>query len=1008
MLARALALIAAGTASLASAPAAAETAAPNSFEVAAFCAGAALAAIPPPDGQNAPDAELVALANHWTARAFAGAAETKLDEATALEQVNQQTRALVEGFEEGVAPFYDLPLCEDGGESLLWSRVPARWDQEGSAWRPHPVSLDRLADDREIEVFRSMSGRLRPRYAQLSAREAFARDVRIIALQRALAAAQGETAGWLAWGLGAELQARQIGVGGLNIEHAIAALEHASGLLDAAGPRAGRTQSALCFAYLTRIGGSRADNLERAIAACRTALAGLDRPETREAWANTQLILAGALHDRMRGSRAANIENAIAADRAALSARSREADPVLWATTQINLGVHLGGRIEGERQDNIEAALAALDAAATVITPEFAPEAWQTLQNNRAPLLAERENGGLAANQEAAIGLLEPILASPLASGSLRSAVNYQLGEVYRRRLTGERRANLEEAVRRYRDAVLGDPLSERWPIVAGRALGGALIALGRFEEARDALKIAARAAETEIGLGIDEALLRDVLSDAADIYVLEAYALARLGKADEALAALSAGKARLLFTALSAADLDLPPAEKNELFALRGELQRREAEIERAVREESAGTATDTLAVVDLEPLRRRILELYAKGANARVAQPRLATLSFEGALIAPVITEFGALALVARSGGEVRSFDLPGLTRDRLQPLVERISRRRQAAPLKPPEDRELDVLQLELGALLGDGVRAALGAAGVAPGTPLTVLPDGPTAILPLGLARAGEGGRSLIEDFQLRFVPSIAALQASRRRAAGARNNRLGLLEAPDDAQLDFAAVEARMVEARFAEPARATWRQPGRAALLAGLGSKNYWHFATHGWFDWEDPRSSGVVIGRGGEKLTLGDLLETREQIGSPRLVVLSACSTGVSEVGRNPEEFFGLPTGYLFAGAAGVVASLWPVNDLSTAFLMGKFYDLHLAEGAPPARALRAAQLWLKDATVAELRSYVAAKQQAGALPAQQATLLLDELEVLGINGDGARPFAAPKHWGAFVIYGE
>ena len=49
-----------------------------------------------------------------------------------------------------------------------------------------------------------------------------------------------------------------------------------------------------------------------------------------------------------------------------------------------------------------------------------------------------------------------------------------------------------------------------------------------------------------------------------------------------------------------------------------------------------------------------------------------------------------------------------------------------------------------------------------------------------------------------------------------------------------------------------------------------------------------------------------------------------------------------GLPAGFLQAGVPGVVATLWPVNDRSTAVLVAEFYRLLLAERQDPATALR------------------------------------------------------------------
>jgi len=57
-----------------------------------------------------------------------------------------------------------------------------------------------------------------------------------------------------------------------------------------------------------------------------------------------------------------------------------------------------------------------------------------------------------------------------------------------------------------------------------------------------------------------------------------------------------------------------------------------------------------------------------------------------------------------------------------------------------------------------------------------------------------------------------------------------------------------------------------------------------------------------------------------------------------------------GLIQGFLRAGAKQVVASLWRVEDRSTAELMSRFYRALLVEGRPPAAALRQAQLAVRS----------------------------------------------------------
>jgi CHAT domain-containing protein len=67
--------------------------------------------------------------------------------------------------------------------------------------------------------------------------------------------------------------------------------------------------------------------------------------------------------------------------------------------------------------------------------------------------------------------------------------------------------------------------------------------------------------------------------------------------------------------------------------------------------------------------------------------------------------------------------------------------------------------------------------------------------------------------------------------------------------------------------------------------------------------------------------------------LGAPRLVALSACETGLHDINRSPEEFIGLPAAFLQLGATGVLATLWPVNDASAAFLMSRFFRHHIVD---------------------------------------------------------------------------
>jgi tetratricopeptide (TPR) repeat protein len=128
-----------------------------------------------------------------------------------------------------------------------------------------------------------------------------------------------------------------------------------------------------------------------------------------------------------------------------------------------------------------------------------------------------------------------------------------------------------------------------------------------------------------------------------------------------------------------------------------------------------------------------------------------------------------------------------------------------------------------------------------------------------------------------------------------------------------------------------------------------LSSYRIVHFATHGLLNSEHPELSGVVLSLVDERgqpqdgfLRLHEIFNLRL---SAELVVLSACQTGLGKEVKG-EGLVGLTRGFMYAGAARVVASLWQVDDAATAELMKRFYRRMLKDGMRPAAALRAAQV--------------------------------------------------------------
>ncbi len=77
---------------------------------------------------------------------------------------------------------------------------------------------------------------------------------------------------------------------------------------------------------------------------------------------------------------------------------------------------------------------------------------------------------------------------------------------------------------------------------------------------------------------------------------------------------------------------------------------------------------------------------------------------------------------------------------------------------------------------------------------------------------------------------------------------------------------------------------------------------------------------------------------------------MLAGCETGMIDLTRNPDEHLGLPAALLQAGAAAVLATLWPVEAELTYAVVTQTLRAVLDEASSPAQALRQAQMRLRD----------------------------------------------------------
>jgi len=255
---------------------------------------------------------------------------------------------------------------------------------------------------------------------------------------------------------------------------------------------------------------------------------------------------------------------------------------------------------------------------------------------------------------------------------------------------------------------------------------------------------------------------------------------------------------------------------------------------------------------------------------------------------------------------------------------------------------------------------------------------------------------DGHRFLIEQFAL--ARETQAVSAQARKRSGRRAAGLGVSRPLDGHQV-LAGVRDELAAVIRTARRRRGGVLPGiirldrafTAGALARALSSQYSviHVASHFVFSAAREASSYLLLGDG-SKLTLAEFGDLR--FDAIDLVVLSACNTAVGGGhSQNGREIEGLGALVRYQGANQVLATLWPVADMTTAALMHAFYRNRYRAKLATAEALRRAQLDL-------LRGAI----EAPANTAMRALVDPDEDEVAAKANTGH-----PFYWAPYILMG-
>jgi CHAT domain-containing protein len=209
----------------------------------------------------------------------------------------------------------------------------------------------------------------------------------------------------------------------------------------------------------------------------------------------------------------------------------------------------------------------------------------------------------------------------------------------------------------------------------------------------------------------------------------------------------------------------------------------------------------------------------------------------------------------------------------------------------------------------------------------------------------------------------------------------------------------------------------------KASMLAALKqNRQLVHISSHFAFRPGDEARSFLLLGDG-TAMTLEEMKQHTDLFAGVELLTLSACNTAAQQPGANGREIDGFAELAQRLGAGSVMATLWPVADNSTPWLMREFYQTRQnGNGLSKAEAFRRAQLALLNGTA---QTKPLPEQQKGASSAVKIMIMPDdgkgatadtrgvvvrvsEKDAPAFKRDDQKPFAHPYYWSPFILIGN
>ena len=261
------------------------------------------------------------------------------------------------------------------------------------------------------------------------------------------------------------------------------------------------------------------------------------------------------------------------------------------------------------------------------------------------------------------------------------------------------------------------------------------------------------------------------------------------------------------------------------------------------------------------------------------------------------------------------------------------------------------------------------------------------------------------------FTMTYLPSIQ-VGIDRLDRQPSPSMSLLLVESPDP--LLFAEIEAPAIANFHLNCNTISSSQATTDNLKEALQqAADIFHFTGHAYHNTKQPSQSALIL-KNKQHLTSQEI--AKFDLKNYYLVCLSACETGITGKEELIDEFIGLASSFLAAGAVYALSTLWSVDEISSALMMIRFYEIlneqRCQNKLHPALALKEAQKWLRTITYSELSNWYLElseimKDNSGCSQDLREEANLIRRDRAKIESDKP-PYADLYHWAGFTITGK